>query len=96
MIPSELMGDATVVMYYLALIGSLAVGGVALFVIGIRKRWFTIDERMSVRIPRKRTAGVIFRGVGSILFLVLSGILIMLDLVMPLLEQAAATGGMGV
>ena len=95
-IPADLMADAAIVTYYFALIGSLVIGGVVLFVIGIRKRWFRIDERMSVRIPKKRTAGVIFRGVGTILFLVMSGILIMMDLFMPLLEQAAASGGMGV
>ena len=95
-IPADLMTDAAIVLYYFALLGSLVIGGVVLFVIGIRKRWFRIDERMSVRIPKKRTAGVIFRGVGTILFLVMSGILIMIDLFKPLLEQAASSGGMGV
>ena len=95
-IPADLITDAAILTYYFALLGSLVIGGVVLFVIGIRKRWFRIDERMSVRIPKKRTAGVIFRGVGTILFLVMSGILIVMDLFMPLLEQAAASSGIGV
>ena len=96
MIPTELMGDAMVVLYYFVLLASLSIGGTVLLIIGIRKRWFTVDERLSVRIPRKRVAGVIFRGVGTILFLVMSGILVIYDLVMPLLNQVASSGGIGV
>ncbi len=91
-IPTELLGDFMVLLLYEALVYSLMIGGVVLLVLGIRKKWFALDDRLSVRIPKGRTAGVIFGNPGSIIFLVLSGILIMLDLFTPLLLQIAEQG----
>ena len=82
-----------------SLIYALIIGGVVLLVLGIRKRWFVVDERLTVKIPRKRVAGVIFKNVGVILFLVMSGIFIMLDLYMPLIQEYVSqitSGGTGV
>ncbi len=98
-IPSDLFLDYSVTMLYLSLIGALFASGIVMLILGIRKRWFGVDERMSVRIPRGRVAGVVLGNVGSILFLVISGILITLDLFLPLIEQAmqqVSGGGMGV
>lgn len=98
-IPSDLFLDYSVTMLYLSLIGALFAGGIVMLVLGIRKRWFTVDERMSIRIPRGRVSGVVFGNVGSILFLVISGILIIFDLFLPIIEQAmqqVSGGGMGV
>ena len=98
-IPSDLFLDYSVTMLYLSLIGALFAGGIVMLILGIRKRWFTVDERMSIRIPRARVSGVVFGNVGSILFLVISGILIIFDLFLPLIEQAmqqVSGGGMGV
>ncbi len=98
-IPPELFVDYTITALYSGLISTLVIGGIVLLILGIRKRWFGVDERMSVRIPRGRVAGVVLGNVGSILFLVISGILITLDLFLPLIEQAmqqVSGGGMGV
>lgn len=91
-IPTEMLGDYMVVMAYSGLMSALVIGGIVLLVLGIRKKWFTLDERLSVRIPRGRVAGVVFGNVGSILFLVISGILITLDLFMPLIEKVLEQG----
>lgn len=91
-IPTELLGDYMIVAAYAGLMSALVVGGIVLLVLGIRKRWFTVDERLSVRIPKGRTAGVVFGNAGSIIFLVISGILITLDLLMPLFQKVAEQG----
>ena len=96
-IPAEYALDIFVVTLYSAFISTLAIGGIVLITIGLKKRWFTVDERLTIRIPRGRARGVIFKNVGSILMLVLSGILMMQDIIAPLLEQiGSASGGMGV
>ncbi len=93
-IPAEYAFDTLVVMIYSGLISTLVIGGIVLLVLGIKRRWFAVDERLSVRIPKSRRAGVIFKNAGSIILLVVSGLLILLDLFTPLIEQAA--NGMGV
>ena len=98
-IPKEYLPAFLAVSLYTSVLSALIVGGVVLLVLGIRKRWFTVDEKLTIRIPRRRVAGVIFKSVGTILFLVMSGIFIMLDLYMPLIQEYVnqiTSGGTGV
>ena len=98
-IPTDIAADVMIGMLYTSLISALAIAGIVFLVIGITKKWFGIDERLSIRIPKKRTAGVIFKNPGTIIFLVMSGMLMILDLCMPLINQMleqVTNGGMGV
>ena len=98
-IPEEYLPAFLAVSLYTSILSALTVGGVVLLVIGIRKRWFTVDEKLTIRIPRRRVAGVIFKNVGTILFLVMSGLFIILDLYMPLIQEylnQITSGGTGV
>ena len=98
-IPAEYLPAFLAVSLYTSVLSALIVGGVVLLVLGIKKRWFTVDEKLTIRIPRRRVAGVIFKNVGTILFLVMSGIFIMLDLYMPLIQEYVnqiTSGGTGV
>ncbi len=58
-----------------------------------RKRIF-VSDRCEVLIPKKRRWGVIVGNVGAILFLVLMGILITSEIVIPMVEQMLEGGGM--
>lgn len=93
-IPAEYAFDVMVIMLYSGVISTLVVGGIVLLILGIKKRWFTVDERLSVRIPKGRTAGVVFKNAGTIALLVVTGLLIIIDLFRPLIEQV--TNGTGV
>ena len=98
-IPTDIATDVMIGMLYNSLISTLAIAGIVFLVLGITKKWFKVDERLSIRIPKKRTAGVIFRAPATIIFLVMSGLLMILDLYLPVIQQMleqAANGGMGV
>lgn len=92
-IPAEYALDVFVIMIYSGIVSTLVIGGIVLLILGIRRRWFTVDERLSVRIPKGRTAGVVFKNAGSIILLVVSGLFIVLDLLTPLIEQVASGSG---
>ena len=74
----------------------LFVGGIVLLVIGARKRWFVVEEKLTISIPRRRVAGVIFKNVGTILFLVVSGITIITSILMPVIEAYISQMASGV
>ena len=74
----------------------LFVGGIVLLVIGARKRWFVVEEKLTISIPRRRVAGVIFKNVGTILFLVVSGITIIASILMPVIEEYISQMASGV
>ena len=98
-IPADIANDVVIGMLYNSLTSSLAIAGGVFLILGIAKKWFRVDERLSIKIPKKRTAGVVFKNVGSILFLVMSGISIVVELFMPMINQMmqqVSGGGMGV
>ena len=98
-IPTDIATDVMIGMLYTSLISALAIAGIVFLVLGITKKWFKVDERLSIRIPKKRTAGVIFRAPATIIFLVMSGLLMILDLYLPVIMQMLeqmTNGGMGV
>ncbi len=98
-IPTEIAADIMIGMLYNSIFSALAIAGIVFLVLGLTKKWFKVDERLSIRIPKKRTAGVIFRAPATIIFLVMSGLLMILDLYLPVINQMleqATSGGMGV
>jgi membrane protease YdiL (CAAX protease family) len=57
-----------------------------------RKKIF-VSDRCEVTIPKHRRAGVIMGNVGAILFMVISGLTMLLNIISPILERIAATAG---
>ena len=80
-ISSSDMASIMFVSMYSMLQYALIIGGVVILVLAIRKKWIHIDNSCAVKIPKGRVSTVVFKNVGSILFLVFS-ILAMISAIM--------------
>ena len=79
---AEYLPHLFVTYIYSAFTSALLIGGMVLLVILTikKKRWAKISEHGTVRIARGRVRSVVFGNVGSILFLVSSGIIMLLSI----------------
>ncbi len=82
---AENLGSILVAGLYSALISGLAIAGIVLLIIKLRKKSFFVSDRCEVFIPKQRRGAVIFGNVGVILFLVFTTVTIIFDLISPLI-----------
>lgn len=96
----ELAANLDIAPYYVSILlfGLYSMIQMGMVVAGIiiffkkRKKIF-VSDRCEVTIPKHRRAGVIMGNVGAILFMVISGLTMLLNIISPILERIAATAG---
>ena len=79
-ISSSQMASLLFVSLYVMLQYALIIGGVVILVLAIRKGWIHVDNSCTVKIPKGRTGTVVFKNVGSILFLVFTALTMILSI----------------
>ena len=96
----ELAAGLDIAPYYVSilLLGLYSIIQMGMVIAGLiiffkKRRKIFVSDRCEVTIPKHRRAGVVMGNVGAILFAVIAGLTMLLNIVSPILEKLAAAAG---